>query len=241
MSDLAPIVLFIYNRPEHTRRTLAALAANPLAIESDLVIYADGPKKPEHLNSVESTRAVVRKATGFRSVSLVERDENFGLARSIILGVTEACNTSGRVIVLEDDLVVAPAFLSYMNWALDRYENEEKVMQIAGYMFPVDQPQELPPAFFLKLSSTWGWATWRRAWAAFEGDSEVLLGKMQAVDSYEFDVKGSHPYSATLVSHHLGQLDVWGRAMVCEHVPATGIVLTSSSIARQQHRNGRKR
>ena len=210
MADLAPIVLFVYNRPYHTRLTLAALAANPLAIDSDLIIYADGPKKPEHVASVSATRAIIRAATGFKSISLVERDENFGLARSIILGVTEVCDASGRAIVLEDDLIAAPEFLSFMNLALDRYENEEKVMQIAGYMFPVDRPQELPPAFFLRLSSTWGWATWRRAWAAFESDSEVLLKRMKDVDSYQFDMNGSHAYMQTLVDHRLGKLDVWG-------------------------------
>jgi hypothetical protein len=210
MPNLAPIVLFIYNRPEHTRQTLAALAVSPLAIESDLIVYADGPKRPEHAGAVSATRAVAWAATGFRSVSLIERNENLGLAVSIISGVTETCDSYGRAIVLEDDLVVAPGFLSYMNQALDRYANDDKVMQISGYMFAVDRPYELPETFFLKLSSTWGWATWRRAWAAFESDSEVLLEKMKDIDPYEFDMKGSHPYLATLVDQRHGRLNVWG-------------------------------
>jgi hypothetical protein len=210
MSDLAPIVLFIYNRPDHTRQTLAALAASPLAQESKLIIYADGPKRPEHAESVAATRAIARATPGFGSVSLVERSENLGLARSIISGVTEACESYGRVIVLEDDLVVAPGFLAYMNRALDRYANEDRVMQISGYMFAVDRSYELPETFFLKLSSTWGWATWNRAWATFESDSGSLLERMKDVDSHEFNMKGSYPYMTALLDQHRGVLNVWG-------------------------------
>jgi Glycosyl transferase family 2 len=210
VTRLAPIALFIYNRPEHTRRTLAALAGNPLAIESDLIVYADGPKKPEHANNVERARALVREAAGFKSISLIEREANLGLARSIISGVTEVCESHGRAIVLEDDLVVSPGFLSYMNCALDRYADDDNVMQISGYMFPVARSEELPPTFFLKLSSTWGWGTWRRAWSFFESDAEILVDRMKNVSSYEFDVNGSYPYMATLIDQQRGLLNVWG-------------------------------
>jgi Glycosyl transferase family 2 len=210
VDKLAPIALFIYNRPDHTRRTLAALAANPLAIESDLIVFADGPKKPEHANNVERARAVVRQAAGFRSVSLIEQGVNLGLAPSIIAGVTNVCESHGRAIVLEDDLVVSPGFLSYMNRALDRYANDDKVMQISGYMFPVARSEELPPTFFLKLSSTWGWATWQRAWSAFESDAEILVDRMRNANHYEFDVNGSYPYMATLIEQQRGSLNVWG-------------------------------
>ena len=119
VSNLAPIVLFVYNRPEHTRRTLEALAANPLAAESDLIVYADGPKKPEHVALVEKVRSVVRGVSGFKSLKLVERESNLGLAKSIIAGVTAACDSRGKVIVLEDDLLVSPQFLTFLNHGLD--------------------------------------------------------------------------------------------------------------------------
>jgi GT2 family glycosyltransferase len=153
VSNLAPIVLFVYNRPEHTCRTLAALAANPLAIDSDLIIYADGAKKPEHAASVAQARDVVRGASGFKSVRLIERDRNWGLANSIIAGVSEVCAARDRVIVLEDDLLIAPSFLSFMNAGLDRYADENRVLQISGYMFP-RIPVEAG-AVFLPITSTW--------------------------------------------------------------------------------------
>lgn len=210
MADLAPIVLFIYNRPEHTRRTLEALAANMLAGESDLIIYADGPKKPEHVNSVEATRAVVRKLTGFKSISLVEREENFGLAKSVIAGVSEACESRGRAIVLEDDIVVASGFLSYMNRALDRYAADEKVMQISGYVFPISHPEELPEAFFSSLPTSWGWSTWRRAWDSFEPDAKSLLERLKPADIATFDRNRQFAYFQMLKDQSRGTLDVWG-------------------------------
>jgi GT2 family glycosyltransferase len=137
MRNLAPIVLFIYNRPDHTRRTLAALAANPLAIDSDLIVYADGPKRPEHAASIAQARDAARSASGFKSVRLIERDGNLGLAKSIITGVSDVCSERGRAIILEDDLLVAPQFLTFINKGLDCYADRPEVFQISGYMFPV--------------------------------------------------------------------------------------------------------
>lgn len=209
MADLAPIVLFVYNRPDHTRRTLAALSANPLAAESDLIIYADGPKKPEHALSVDQAREVARRASGFKSVKLVERDENLGLAKSIIGGVSEVCSDYGRVIVVEDDLLVAPSFLSFMNCGLDRYANDDGVLQVSGFMFPGTPAK--PDAFFLPLSTTWGWATWRRAWETFDPS----LSKLKMLESdpelrQRFDLNGSYPYFEMAKQQQRGVVDSWG-------------------------------
>jgi hypothetical protein len=210
MPDLAPIVLFVYNRPEHTRRTLASLAANPLASESDLIIYADGPKKPEHAGSVEAARAVALDARGFKSVRVTKREGNLGLANSIITGVTEICEARGWAIVVEDDLLLSPAFLTFMNAGLDRYRHEDRVMQVSGYMFPVAKPDGLPPSFFSRLPTSWGWATWREAWGHFEADSAKLLRLIDARDARAFDLGGAYPYRDMLEQQRRGVLDVWG-------------------------------
>jgi hypothetical protein len=210
MPNLAPIVLFIYNRPDHTARTLASLAGNALATETDLVIYADGPKKPEHMPSVEAARAVARAARGFKSVRMIDRERNLGLANSIINGVTEACDTYGRAIVVEDDLFLSPAFLSFMNAGLDCYQREDRVMQISGYMFPVAKPDDLPPSFFCRLSPSWGWATWREAWRFFEPDTAKLLQRIDERGARAFDLDGAYPYREMLEQQSKGTLDVWG-------------------------------
>jgi hypothetical protein len=208
--DLAPIVLFVYNRPDHTRRTLAALAANSLAAESDLIVYADGPKKPEHQASVDAAREVVRSARGFKSVEIVERQANLGLANSIIAGVTEVCSARGRVIVVEDDLIVAPEFLAFLNAGLDRYRSEQSVLEISGYGYPAHD-QSTPQTFFLPMASCWGWATWSRAWAVFDP-------KMSALSQLDddpgarrrFNVDDTYDYYGMACQQRQGKIDSWG-------------------------------
>src|SRR3984893_18062039 len=210
MSDLASIVLFVYNRPDHTRRTLAALAANSLAAESDLIVYADGPKKPEHQASVDAVRELVRSTRGFKSVAIVERETNLGLANSIIAGVTEVCAARGRVIVVEDDLVVAPDFLMFLNAGLDRYRSEESVLQISGYGYPANV-HSTPQTFFLPMVSCWGWATWSRAWAAFDPKMSALAElDVDPVARRRFNVDDTYDYYGMACQQRQGKIDSWG-------------------------------
>ncbi|MCX7308785.1 MAG: glycosyltransferase [Afipia sp.] len=210
MSDLAPIVLFIYNRPDHTRRTLAALAANPLASRSDLIVYADGPKKPEHAVAIGQARDVVRNAPGFKSLRMIERVENFGLAKSIITGVSEICAEHGRAIVLEDDLIVAPQFLTFLNQCLERFENETEVMQISGYSFPA-YDNSTRDTFFLPMISCWGWATWSAAWAKFD-PSMSLLTTLDTNSELRrrFNIDDTYDYYGMACQQRKGSIDSWG-------------------------------
>jgi hypothetical protein len=201
-SMLAPIALFVYNRPSHLRKTLEALEKNLLADESELFIYADGFKSDmseEVKKRIDEVRQLIRKPWGFKDIHIKEKKANFGLANSIIGGVSELVNQFGKVIVLEDDLVTAPGFLKYMNDALDKYRNEPTVMQISGYQFPIDFPTSTPETFFLPLTTSWGWATWKRAWDMFDPKAkgwEEL--KTNSELRNRFDLCGSYPYSQML-------------------------------------------
>ena len=206
---LAPIVLFVYNRPAHTRRTVEALLKNEEAKESDLIVYSDAPKKPETADAVREVRDYIRTISGFRSIRIVERDRNWGLANSIIDGVTTVVNEYGRIIVLEDDLVVTPHFLEYMNRALECYKNDEKVMHVSGYMFPVDS-SGLLETFFLRTASCWGWATWDRAWRYFEKDTQSLLNEFKEQTIYRFNLDGTYDFWSQVEKNAKGKIDTWG-------------------------------
>ncbi len=121
----APVALFVYNRPDHTRQTIEALLANPLANQTPLHVFSDAPRNESASLAVAEVRSYIRSIAGFKSVTIIERETNFGLARSIIDGVTALSEECGRVIVMEDDLITSPHFLSYMNDALTHYENED--------------------------------------------------------------------------------------------------------------------
>lgn len=177
--DLAPIALFVYNRPWHTGQCLESLMKNDLAGESELFIYADGPKEninPEQLQRIKEVRQVIRAKKWCREVHIIEQDKNKGLANSVIDGVTEIVNRFGKIIVLEDDLVLSGGFLKYMNDALNLYRNEDRLMHVSAYMFPVKE--NLPETFFFNSASCWGWGTWARAWKYFNPDAGALWKKL---------------------------------------------------------------
>ena len=131
--SLAPVILFTYNRPEHTKRTIEALAANELAAETDLYVFSDAAKKDADKGKVQEIRDYVKSVQGFRQVELTAREQNYGLAKNVIEGVTAIVNKYGKVIVLEDDLITNRYFLLFMNDGLDRYQNEQKVTGITGF------------------------------------------------------------------------------------------------------------
>jgi len=208
MNVLAPIVVFTYNRPEHTQRTLNALLMNPLANESDIIIYSDSARTANHKKAVDEVRSYLSEITGFRSIKVIHRDKNFGLAESIIQGITEVLQQSEKVIVLEDDMVVSPYFLEYMNEALEQFVDDDRVISVHGYVYPVDI--ELPEAFFLPGADCWGWATWRRGWALFNSDGQYLLDELVRRHLIqEFDYNGAYPFLNMLKDQIKGENDSW--------------------------------
>jgi hypothetical protein len=170
MTELAPIALFVYDRPDHTLRTLEALANNTLAKESILYVFSDGPKagaSEDQKNLIAKVRKVIAERLWCKEVILKASDSNKGLASSIIEGVTEIVNEHGKIIVLEDDIITAPYFLKFLNDGLKIYQNVSNVYAVNAYMFPIDT--EAAESFLSPLgTSTWGWATWAEKWKAFE-------------------------------------------------------------------------
>ena len=204
----APILLFVYNRPEHTRRCIESLLRNPLVSESNLFIYADGAKDCMQQEAVNEVRNYIRTLQGFKQITLIERSENWGLARNIIDGVTSQVNRYGKVIVLEDDLVVAPYFLTFMNEALEIYKDEPKVGHIQACDFTQDP--SLPDTFLIKWTGSWGWATWDRAWKHFNPNGQELLHELEARKlTHTFDFNGKYGFTRMLRRQIEGKNNSW--------------------------------
>lgn len=165
----APVILFTYKRIEQTKKTVEALCKNLLASDSNLHIFSDGPKTTNDTSEVSAIRDYLKSITGFKSVSIYENQENKGLAYSIVNGVSTIIEKYGNCIVLEDDIVTSPYFLTFMNDALDIYENTKEVMHISGYMYP--HKRNLPETFFFNVPLCWGWATWERAWNQYKDNA----------------------------------------------------------------------
>lgn len=206
--SVAPVVLFVYNRLDHTRQTVEALQQNELALESSLIVFSDAAKTDAGKEKINEIRDYIRQIDGFKSVTVVEREKNLGLAKSIIDGVSTVVNTYGRVIVLEDDLVTSPYFLTYMNEALEKYADDDRVISIHGYVYPVTEA--LPEAFFLLGADCWGWATWRRGWKLFNPDGRYLLDELQRRKlTRAFDFNGTFPFSKMLKDQIKGNNNSW--------------------------------
>lgn len=204
----APILLFVYNRPEHVRQCIASLQANELAAQSPLFIYSDAAKTPESREDVEQTRQFIRTIQGFKEVTIIEREQNWGLARSIIDGVTTQVNRFGKVIVMEDDLIAAPYFLQFMNDSLETYKDEPRVGHIQGCDFTQDT--SLPDTFLIKWTGSWGWGTWDRAWKLFNPDGKELLRQLEECNlTRRFDFNGTYGYTRMLRRQIEGKNNSW--------------------------------
>lgn len=190
MQNFAPIALFVYNRPEHTRRTLKFLQQNYLAEESKLYVFSDAPKSNADEDLVFEVRNIIKEIQGFKLVKIIESEKNLGLADSIISGVSKLVNEYGKVIVFEDDLLCSPYTLQYFNEALNKYQSNEKVMHISAYMYPLKDAKKLPETFFYRVAHSWGWATWQSAWKNFNPDINSLIEQFDQKKINEFSIEG---------------------------------------------------
>lgn len=202
----APIALFTYNRADHTRRAVESLLQNAEAKDSDLFIFSDGAKNEKAIKGVEDNRKYIHTVTGFKTITIIEREKNWGLANSLIAGITDVINKYGRVIVVEDDLILSPYFLKFMNDGLEKYKDDDRVGTITGFVPPIEE--KLPETFFLTYFQCWGWATWKRAWDLLETDARPLLKGLR-FKRKKFDVGGGVCNYGNLYCQKVGLVDSW--------------------------------
>lgn len=193
MRSLAPIVLFVYNRPEHTKETIKALKENDLSNESELFIFSDAPRSEMEVENVNRVRTIVDNVQGFKKVTIVKAKNNKGLANSVIGGVTEIINKYGKVIVLEDDLITSRDFLKYMNEALSFYNDKSHIWSISGYTpnFTVPRGYEWD-VFAIPRACSWGWGTWKNRWNNIDWEvRDYESFKDDSLAKKEFNISGN--------------------------------------------------
>lgn len=209
MQNLAPIIIFTYNRPQHTRRMLQALENAELAKDSEVFIFSDGAKNAAAIDAVNRVRAIIREPWNFKHITIIERDRNIGLAQNVISGVTDIISRYGKAIVLEDDLIISKVGLRYFNDALDIYESDDKVMEISGYMYPVKDADKLPESFFFRVATSWGWATWERAWKLFNPNIDELTVGFNSEKIKRFSIDNSENFWKQVKEFKAGKINSW--------------------------------
>jgi hypothetical protein len=206
----APIAVFAYNRPKHLKATLQSLSQCPEWFSSRIILYSDGSRGRHDEATVAEVRALA-KSLDHPNTEVIERASNLGLAESIIRGVSEVCERFGRVIVVEDDLLVSENFLGYLNQALDIYAQRPDVFQVSAHMFDVPEFAERTSTLLLPMTTTWGWATWQRAWREFQVDArgwERLTSDRGC--KRRFNLGNHYDYYSMLRRQMSGKGDSWG-------------------------------
>lgn len=207
--NLAPIVLFVYNRPWHTQQTIEALKKNSLAQESELFIYSDAAKNNTDKENVDEARSYIKTINGFKKVTIVEHEENKGLSKSIIDGVTTVVSKYGKIIVMEDDLVTSPFFLNFMNDALKHYEKEKQIWHISGWNYPIKTLLTSHKSFLWRTMNCWGWATWTDRWQHFEKNTDKLMDEFTKDDIFRFNLDGEIDFWSQVLANKNREIDTW--------------------------------
>lgn len=206
----APLLLFVYRRLYHTQKTVEALVKNKLSDKSSLYIYSDYPKDEKNRTAVSEIRRYIKEIRGFKKIHIIERNKHFGLANSVISGVTDVINLHGKAIVLEDDLVTSPYFLMYVNKALHFYENNKKIYSVTGYTYPVKMPNHYKDQVYLFYRCcSWGWGTWKDRWQRADWemkDYELFRSNKALTDEFN---RGGDDMTDLLDFQMRGKIDSW--------------------------------
>ncbi len=206
---LFPILLFVYNRPEHTRKTIEALKANLLANESEIYIFCDGPKTENDVIKINETQKLIESVNTFKKITIYKSDINKGLANSVISGVEMILETNEAVIVLEDDIITNNYFLTYMNTCLNQYSNNKDIFSVTGYLFnKIEKLVSGNEVFLSHRGSSWGWGTWDDRWKKIKWnlDSNEVFKDLNK--NKQFD-KAGNDYSFMLRKQLSGKIDSW--------------------------------
>lgn len=210
---LAPIIVFAYKRPFELGRMLCSLSADPLASESEITLFCDGPKpdaSPRDIASIREVQKLAISVKGFAKINVISAEQNLGLARSVIEGVTKVVSQYEKVIVIEDDAVVSPHFLKFMNDALALHAENKDVYSIGSWNYYLD-PKKVMDNYFIRYPDSLAWGTWRRSWDLFEKDGATLLAQLKAHELTDrLDADGEVSYFTDMLKAQVaGKIDSW--------------------------------
>lgn len=210
MDKLSPIVLFVYSRKEILEKTIIHLKKNDLARKSRLYIFSDGFKSKNDKVLVDNVRKYIKKIKGFKKIKIIERKKNFGLAKNITTGVSKIINKYGKVIVLEDDIIVSPKFLEFMNLSLNKFKNKKKIWHINGWNYNFKFSKNIKKnSFYWRGMNCWGWATWKDRWKNYKKNPSRLIKKWKKNEIEKFNFDNSYNFWSQILRNHNGTINTW--------------------------------
>lgn len=207
---LAPVIVFGFNRPEVFGEAIKALKNNSLATDTNLYIFIDGPRNNHDVAKVAEVVKIAHAVTGFKSVTVNASSANKGLAQSIISGVTEIIEQYGKVIVVEDDLIVAPSFLTFMNQFLNKYEHDYRIFQISGFGVKIRPPKDYKYDIYMNIrAQSWTWGTWKDRWVTVDWEVSDFIELSQDKKKQRAFNKGGSDLFGMLKGYMIGINNSW--------------------------------
>ncbi len=159
---------------------------------------------------VDNVRKYIKKIKGFKKIKIVERKKNFGLAKNITTGVSKIINKYGKVIVLEDDIIVSPNFLEFMNLSLNKFKNKKKIWHINGWNYNFKFSKNIKKnTFYWRGMNCWGWATWKDRWKNYKNNSSRLIKKWTKNEIEKFNFDNSYNFWSQILRNHNGTISTW--------------------------------
>lgn len=162
--DCAPVLIITLNRYEHLKRCIDSLKKNTLAKETDLYIGLDYPPNERYEEGFQRVQDYLDGGIeGFRNVIVVKQTVNQGMFRNFVKLEEKAYETHNKIIYSEDDNEFSANYLEYMNWCLEKYENDDTVLAVSGYNYPISRDDFTGNVFRCgTYFSAWGYGIWKK-------------------------------------------------------------------------------
>lgn len=205
----APILIFTYKRIDSLKKVIESLHKNSPIYRQELYIFSDGPKNEKDKSQVIKLRKYLLKIKGFKKIIIIKRKKNFGLALSIINGVSKIIKFKKKAIIIEDDVVVGKHFLKFMNFNLNKYKNEKKIWHVSGWNWNFRFPKYKYDVFFIRYATCWGWATWENRWKYFEKDSKKLIQSFNKNKIRKFNLENHYNFWSQIIRNENRIINTW--------------------------------
>ncbi len=172
---LAPVVMISYNRPDWIQLSLNNVALAHGAVDHEIFVFIDGPRSEgDRILQDRICEIAVSYKQKLPKLNIIRRDRNYGCRGNIVDAISTVITQYGKVIVIEDDVLVSRTFLEYMDDALKFYKDDKKIWSINAYQSPeLHIPKDYPYDIYLNpINLCWGWGTWKDRWEQVDFDME---------------------------------------------------------------------
>lgn len=208
---LAPIALFVYNRPDTLSKTLESIKDNKLVKNTDIYIFSDGATSNKNdKKKVYKVRKIIEDIKNLRIKRTVFYKTNRGLKKNIIEGINYIFKKHSKIIVLEDDLIVSPYFIKYMNRSLNFIKYKKNIWHVSAWNYPIKTNHKtFNDTFLWHNMNCWGWGTHRNSWNKLILNSNFFIKSLTDKQINSFDLDGSLSNWSQLIRNHQKKLNTW--------------------------------